>query len=118
MPIRDERGTDHAAVGRPHRLAFVGGAALLALALGFASSAAALFAAIPASAVGALLPVAGTDLAVSKRPFDARLNCWPAIAIAAGTTAPLNPAVGLAAGWRWRRRGPSPRAFRHSPEAA
>jgi MFS superfamily sulfate permease-like transporter len=75
------------------------GAALLVLALGFASSAAALFAAIPASAVGALLLVAGTDLAMSKRLFDARPHCWPAIAIAAGATALVNPAVGLAAGW-------------------
>ncbi|MBD0274069.1 MAG: benzoate/H(+) symporter BenE family transporter [Acetobacteraceae bacterium] len=75
------------------------GAALLALALGSASGAAAVFAAIPASAVGALLLVAGTDLAMSKRLFDARLNCWPAIVIAAGVTAPVNPAVGLAAGW-------------------
>ena len=75
------------------------GAALLALALAFASSAAALFAAIPTSAVGALLLVAGTDLAVSKRLSDARPHCWPAIAIAAGATALVNPAVGLAAGW-------------------
>lgn len=69
------------------------------LALGFAGSAAALFAAILLSAVGALLLVAGTDLAMSKRLFDARPNCWPAIGIAAAGTALLNPAVGLAAGW-------------------
>ena len=75
------------------------GAALLVLALGFSSSAAALFAAIPASAVGALLLVAGTDLAVSKRLFDARPACWPAIGIAAAATALVNPAVGLVAGW-------------------
>ena len=75
------------------------GIVLLVLGLGFASSAAALFAAIPASAVGALLLVAGTDLAMSKRLFDARPHCWPIIAVAAGTTALLNPAVGLAAGW-------------------
>jgi Molybdate transporter of MFS superfamily len=75
------------------------GTALLVLALGFAGSAAALFAAIPPSAVGALLLVAGADLAVSRRLFDARPNCWPAIAVAAGTTVLLNPALGLAAGW-------------------
>ena len=75
------------------------GASLLVLALGFAGSAAALFAAIPLSAVGALLLVAGTDLAISKRLFDARPDCWPAIAIAAGATALLNPAIGLATGW-------------------
>jgi len=75
------------------------GAVLLVLALGFAGSAAALFAAIPSSAVGALLLVAGTDLALSRRLFDARPDCWPAIGIAAATTALLNPALGLVAGW-------------------
>jgi MFS superfamily sulfate permease-like transporter len=74
------------------------GIVLLVLAFGFASSAAPLFAAVPASVVGALLLVAGTDLAMSKRLFDARLNCWPAIAISATATALLNPAVGLSAG--------------------
>lgn len=64
-----------------------------------AISAAALFAAIPLNAVGALLLVAGTDLAMSKRLFDARPACWPAIGIAAWATAFVNPAVGLAAGW-------------------
>jgi len=79
------------------------GAVLLVLALGFAGSAAALFAAIPVSAVGALLLLAGTDLAVSKRLFDARPDCWPVIGIAAGATALLNPAVGLLPGgwWNW-----------------
>jgi MFS superfamily sulfate permease-like transporter len=75
------------------------GAVLLVLALGFAGGAAALFAAIPLGAVGALLLVAGTDLAVSRRLFDARPNCWPTIGVAAGATALLNPAIGLAAGW-------------------
>ena len=75
------------------------GIALLILALGFAGSAAALFAAIPVSAVGALLLLAGTDLAMSKRLFDARPDCWPVIGIAAGATVLLNPAVGLAGGW-------------------
>ncbi len=80
-------------------LVLLAAAALLVLALGFSSSAAAVFAAIPASAVGALLLVAGTDLAMSKRLFDARPHCWPAIGIAAGATTFVNPAVGLAAGW-------------------
>jgi MFS superfamily sulfate permease-like transporter len=95
------------------------GIVLLVLALGFASSAVALFAAIPASAVGALLLVAGTDLAVSKRLFDARLNCWPAIAIAAGAAAFVNPAVGLAAGWavEFVRSGVA-RAFRRLSKTA
>lgn len=74
------------------------GSVLLVLALGFASSASALFEAIPASAIGALLLVAGTDLALSKRLFDARPGCRPAIAATAAATAVLNPAVGLAVG--------------------
>jgi MFS superfamily sulfate permease-like transporter len=75
------------------------GIVLLVLALGFAGSAAALFAAIPSSAVGALLLVAGADLAMSKRLFDARPACWPVIAATAAATALLNPAIGLVAGW-------------------
>jgi MFS superfamily sulfate permease-like transporter len=75
------------------------GIVLLVLALGFAGSAAALFAAIPSSAVGALLLVAGADLALSKRLFDARPACWPVIAATATAPALLNPAIGLAAGW-------------------
>ncbi len=50
-------------------------------------------------AVGALLLVAGTDLAASKRLFDARPDCWPAIGITAAATLLVNPAVGLACGW-------------------
>jgi MFS superfamily sulfate permease-like transporter len=75
------------------------GTVLLVLALGFSDSAAALFAAIPSGAVGALLLVAGADLALSKRLFDARADCWPTIGAAALATALLNPAFGLAAGW-------------------
>ena len=90
---------ERAARASVRNLALTSGAANLLLALGFSSSAAALFAAIPASAVGALLLVAGADLAVSKRLFDARPHCWPAIGLAAGATALVNPAVGLAAGW-------------------
>lgn len=75
------------------------GGALLILGLGFAESATGIFAAIPGAAVGALLLVAGTDLALSRRLFDARPHCWPAIGLAAAGTALLNPAIGLAAGW-------------------
>jgi predicted benzoate:H+ symporter BenE len=75
------------------------GSVLLVLALGFASSAAALLATIPLSAVGALLLIAGTDLAMSRRLFDSRPDCWPVIGIAAAATALLNPAAGLAGGW-------------------
>jgi MFS superfamily sulfate permease-like transporter len=74
------------------------GAVLLVLAF-FADAAASLFAAVPASAVGVLLLVAGADLAISKRLFDARPACWPAIGIAARAAALTNPALGLTAGW-------------------
>jgi MFS superfamily sulfate permease-like transporter len=75
------------------------GVVLLVLALGFAGWVGALFAFVPAAAVGALLLVAGTDLAMSKRLFDARPDCWPAIGVAATGTLLVNPAVGLVGGW-------------------
>jgi MFS superfamily sulfate permease-like transporter len=75
------------------------GAVLLILGLCFADGAAALFAAIPSGAIGALLLVAGSDLALSRRLFDARPDCWPAIGVAAALTVMVNPASGLAAGW-------------------
>ncbi len=75
------------------------GIVLLGLAFGLAESAAALFALIPAGALGALVFMAGCDLALSRRLFDARPACWPAIGVAAGLTLAVNPAVGLAAGW-------------------
>lgn len=75
------------------------GTALLVLAVGFSDHAAALFAVIPAGAVGALLIFAGTDLAVSRRLFDARPSCWPVIGIAALVTLTVNPALGLVLGW-------------------
>lgn len=74
------------------------GSLLLVLGLGFAAGAAQLFALIPLAAVGALLLVAGGDLALSKRLFDARPSCWPVIAGAAGVTLAFNPAIGLIAG--------------------
>jgi MFS superfamily sulfate permease-like transporter len=74
------------------------GGVLLVLGLGFAASAAQLFALIPLAAVGALLLVAGGDLAISRRLFDAQPSCWPVIAVAAGTTLAFNPAIGLLAG--------------------
>jgi len=51
------------------------GLVLLILAVGFADNAASLFATIPIGAVGALPAMAGTDLAVSRRLFDARPSC-------------------------------------------
>jgi predicted benzoate:H+ symporter BenE len=74
------------------------GAVLLVFGLGFAASAASLFAAIPIGAVGVLLLVAGADLAISRRLFDAQPSCWPVIAVAAAATFYYNPAVGLVAG--------------------
>jgi MFS superfamily sulfate permease-like transporter len=47
------------------------GAVLLVLAVGFAEHATSLFALIPIGSVGALLIFAGTDLAISRRLFDA-----------------------------------------------
>jgi predicted benzoate:H+ symporter BenE len=75
------------------------GVVLLILAIGFAEQAAPLFGLIPAGAVGALLIFAGTDLAMSRRLFDARPSCWPVIGIAALITLTVNPAIGLVAGW-------------------
>ena len=57
-----------------------------------------LFALIPLAAVGALLLVAGGDLAISRRLFDAQPSCWPVIAVAAAATLAFNPAIGLLAG--------------------
>jgi MFS superfamily sulfate permease-like transporter len=75
------------------------GSVLLVLAVGFADNAAALFSIIPIGAVGALLIMAGTDLAVSRRLFDARPSCWPVIGVTALATLTINPAVGLILGW-------------------
>lgn len=74
------------------------GSLLLALAVGFSEATVRLFATIPAGAVGSLLLMAGMDLALSRRLFDARRVCWPAIGIAAVLTLLTNPAVGLLAG--------------------
>lgn len=74
------------------------GAALLVLALGFADGTAMVLAAIPAAAVGAMLVMAGADLAISRRLFDARPSCWPVIGATAAGTLIADPAVGLLAG--------------------
>lgn len=75
------------------------GLVLLVIAVCFAEGAADLFAAIPAGVVGALLLIAGTDLALTRRLFDARPACWPAIGITAVASFVVNPAVGLLFGW-------------------
>ncbi|HZT49269.1 MAG TPA: putative sulfate/molybdate transporter [Hyphomicrobiaceae bacterium] len=74
------------------------GIVLLVLGLGLAGSAAALLALVPLPAVGALLLVAGGDLALSRRLFDARPSCYPVIALAGAATLLLNPAIGLIIG--------------------
>lgn len=74
------------------------GCVLLVLGLGLAGSASQLIGLIPLAAVGALLLVAGGDLAMSRRLFDAQPSCWPVIAVAAGVTLAFNPAIGLVVG--------------------
>lgn len=74
------------------------GAVLLATACLYGDAAGQLLAAIPLAAAGALLAIAGVDLALSRRLFDARLDCWPVIGATAALTAFVNPAVALAAG--------------------
>jgi MFS superfamily sulfate permease-like transporter len=75
------------------------GALLLGLGLFFSSAALDLLRMIPMAAVGAFLAVAGADLAISKRVFDARPSCWPVIAATAAASVFVNPAVGLLAGF-------------------
>ncbi len=75
------------------------GIVLLVLTLGFSRSMTDLFAMIPAGGVAALLIVAGSDLALSRRLFDARSHCWPAVGVAAAVASLVNPAIGLDAGW-------------------
>lgn len=75
------------------------GAVLLAIGLAVPDSAIAILGLIPLVGVGALLAVAGADLALSRRLFDARADCWPTIGTTAAVTLLVNPAVGLAAGW-------------------
>ena len=57
-----------------------------------------LLAALPIAAVGALLVVGGADLAFSRRLFEARPDCMPAILATAVASVAVNVAVGLAAG--------------------
>ncbi|HSK41123.1 MAG TPA: putative sulfate/molybdate transporter [Arenibaculum sp.] len=89
------------------------GSLLLVLALGLSEGALALFGLIPAAAMGSLLLIAGTDLALSRRLFDARPACWPAIAMTAILTLLANPAVALVCGWALETgRGPAMRTLK------
>lgn len=74
------------------------GGLCLALALFYSEAALGLLAMIPLPAVGAFLVLAGAELAISKRLFDARPDCWPAIAMTALGTLVFDAAVGLVAG--------------------
>lgn len=74
------------------------GGLLLVLALFFSEAAVGLLAMIPLAAVGAFLVLAGVELAVSRRLFDARPDCWPAIALTAVGTVAFDAAVGLVIG--------------------
>ncbi|MDX2156116.1 MAG: hypothetical protein SFW09_06355 [Hyphomicrobiaceae bacterium] len=57
--------------------------------------------------------MAGADLALSRRMFDARPDCWPAIGLTAALTLFVNPAVVLAGGWALETsRGPIGREIR------
>ncbi len=74
------------------------GSLLLIAAVLFGDTAARLLAGFPLSLAGALLVIAGVDLALTKRLFDARPDCWPVIAVTAATAAFISPALALAAG--------------------
>lgn len=75
------------------------GVLFLALGLFFSAAALDLLRMVPMAAVGAFLAVAGADLAISRRVFDARPSCWPVIGVTALATVAVNPAVGLLAGF-------------------
>ncbi|KXS39718.1 putative sulfate/molybdate transporter [Modicisalibacter tunisiensis] len=86
------------------------GLALLVMACLPAQWGLAMLAAIPAAGLGALLLVAAWQLAVTRRLFDSRPDCWPVIAATAAVTVAVNPFWGLVAGaaaeWgrvRWTR---------------
>ena len=49
--------------------------------------------------LGLLLLVAGTDLAVSRRPFAPRPACWPALGFTVAGMLLVDPAVAFACGW-------------------
>lgn len=74
------------------------GTVLLIMAILYGDAAGKLLAAIPLSAAGALLALAGIDLALSRRLFDAKRDCWPVIGATAAITAMFNPAVALGVG--------------------
>lgn len=75
------------------------GVALIVLSLAFAGDVVVVMSYLPVGVLGALLIVAGADLALSPRMFDARPDCRPAIAATALLTVAVNPAIGLLAGW-------------------
>jgi hypothetical protein len=49
--------------------------------------------------IGLFLLAAGTDLAVSRRPFAPRPICWPALGFTAAGMLLVTPALAFACGW-------------------
>ena len=49
--------------------------------------------------IGLLLLVAGTDLAVSRRPFAPRPTCWPALSVTAAGMLLVDPTLAFVCGW-------------------
>ncbi len=74
------------------------GAVLLALAVVPGGLALAALAAIPAAGLGALLLVAAGELVLTRRLFESKSSCWPAIAVTAAVTVWIDPFWGLVAG--------------------
>jgi MFS superfamily sulfate permease-like transporter len=74
------------------------GALLISLAALYGDAAGLALSAIPLALAGALLAIAGLDLALSRRLFEARPDCWPVIGGTAALTALVNPALALAVG--------------------
>lgn len=74
------------------------GLACLGLGLFLGDGALAVLGVIPLAAVGAMLAIAGGELAVNKRLFDARPSCMVVIALTAALCVFVNVAVGVIAG--------------------
>lgn len=74
------------------------GLVLCAVALLPNGSGLAILAAIPAAGLGALLLMASGELVLTKRLFDCKPSCWPAIMTTAGVTLGADPFSGLLAG--------------------
>ena len=74
------------------------GATCLGLGLAFGPNAMLLLGVLPIAAVGALLVIAGGELAINKRLFDAKPGCLAIILLTGSVGVMVNIAVGLFAG--------------------